>query len=159
MTSKLRFFSFFVLVAVFAALASCSSSTPKPPTKTVTANPTSHNFGGVETTTISTAQDFVFTNNTSDTITIEAVTLTGANPGEFAITAGNVGLPISVPVSGTHTVTVEFRPTIGGAVSASLDVTWNDPIAVPTTIQIPLSGFGDVHITSSSPLPAGFQNF
>ena len=160
MYSNIRLFSFCILIVLFASLASCSSSNPKPIVKVVKVTPTSHDFGNVRTTLISPTQDFTVTNDTLFDVEVISVTLSGANPGEFNISTGSSGLPATVTTStGSHVVSVEFEPTVGDSASAALEIQ-HQPVGggTPTTLTVNLTGYGAPNILSTSPMPNGVLN-
>ncbi len=68
-------------------------------------------FSAVQNTT-SVPRSIVFTNTGPGAVTINNRTLTGANPGNFAITAPGAGAVV-VPVGGTITYTLTFSPPNG----------------------------------------------
>src|SRR5262245_22293954 len=101
-----------------------------PPTMTVSGNTdfTSVRFNNAAPNhTFS--RNFTVTNGGDATLDVTNVTITGTNPGDFAITAG--GTAQSILSNNSKTWTITFDPTAGGSRSATLTFTSNDP-ANPT---------------------------
>lgn len=110
-------------------------------------DPANLSFGPQDIAAGATASQIVtFTNNRITTVQILTVGLTGADAGEFGITA--VGsTPITIIAGGTANVSVAFNPSTVGSKAATLSVTTNDP-SVPTA-DIALDGAG----TNVTPSP------
>src|SRR5207245_833051 len=71
----------------------------------VTLNPTSLAFGSQVINTTSAAKSFTLTNSGTAPLTITSITLTGANAGDFAFTAGNTAGTLAPNASPTVSVT------------------------------------------------------
>ncbi|MCK6619796.1 MAG: choice-of-anchor D domain-containing protein, partial [Calditrichia bacterium] len=103
----------------------------------IAVSPTSHNYGDVLVGS-SASQTFVVSNEGTADLVVSASTLTGANPGEFSITAG--GAPFTLAPGATQDVVVSFNPASAGVKSATLSIESNDPDENP--FDVPLSGNG-----------------
>jgi hypothetical protein len=89
--------------------------------KFVNITPTSHDYGSMTVGRLGTSHTFTLKNLNSSSLTIGAapLTLVGANPGSFAITADHCQSQTIAP-SHTCTFTVRFTPGAGGALSVQL---------------------------------------
>lgn len=83
-------------------------------------------FGNQQKTVKSLATSVMVTNNGSASLMISGVGVSGANAGDFAISANTCG-GASVAVNGTCSVSVTFTPSATGAETASLMFTDNAP--------------------------------
>lgn len=103
----------------------------------VTVLPSSLSFGAVKVGTTSAAKNVTVTNNLTTSLSIAAIGLKGANPGDFAQsnTCGS-----SLAAGAKCTITVTFSPTITGIRSATLSIT-DDAGTSPQTVS--LAGSGD----------------
>jgi FG-GAP-like repeat/Abnormal spindle-like microcephaly-assoc'd, ASPM-SPD-2-Hydin len=104
--------------------------------QTVSLSPSPVSFGNVGVGTASTAQTVTVTNNTSSTVTISGISLTGTNAADFSRINGCTTPLVS---AATCTVQVTFTPGAAGARNAVLNVADNAP-ASPQTVA--LSGTG-----------------
>ncbi len=95
-------------------------------------------FGNQQKTVKSSAMSVMVMNNSAAGLTISAVAVSGANPGDFAISADNCS-GATVAVNTKCSVSVTFMPSATGAESASLTFTDNAP-ASPQSVG--LSGTG-----------------
>ena len=88
---------------------------------------------GTDFTNVTTTRTFTIQNTGSITLTIGAITFTGANPGDFSIVS-----PPSATVAGrsTTTFTVKFTAGATGARSATLNVANNDSNENPYDFKI-----------------------
>ena len=103
----------------------------------VSLSASSLDFGNLPTGTTSAAQTVTITNSGAVNLNISNIEFTGANPGDFGFTSGQ--LPISVTPGNKTTVQVTFTPTAGGSRSATLSLTDN---AGNSPQSIALSGTG-----------------
>jgi hypothetical protein len=107
---------------------------------TFSASPASTSFGGQRTGTTSLPQTFTIANTASGpnagvmTIAAGGVTLAGADPGQFTITADGCSGQ-TVAAGGNCTVSASFAPTSTGAKSASMRVV-DDAPGSPHTIGL-----------------------
>ncbi len=71
-------------------------------------SPTSYDFGNVPFNGNQT-KDFILKNDTPESITVVALTISGTNAADFTITAGGA-TPINIAANSTHSVTIKFEP-------------------------------------------------
>jgi sugar lactone lactonase YvrE len=83
-------------------------------------------FGNEQKTVKSSAMSVLVINNGSMSLAISAVALSGANSGDFAISANSCS-GATVAVNTTCSVSVTFTPSTTGAETASLQFTDNSP--------------------------------
>ncbi|NDQ58321.1 MAG: choice-of-anchor D domain-containing protein [Acidipila sp.] len=128
----------------------------------VSVAPSSLNFGNVVVGTTSSTQSVTVTNSTGGQLTIQGISLTGANPADFS---QNNTCGTGLAAAASCTVTITFTPTLGAAESASLSIADNGPaspqmvsltgmgILLPMASVAPSSlNFGSVSVgTTSSP--------
>jgi hypothetical protein len=103
---------------------------------TIVLSPSSKNFGSVSVGGGSAQQVFTVTNDSSNTVTISAISFTGANPGDFS--QSNT-CSAALATSGTCSVTVTFTPAAAGARAATLTLTDDAPTTSQTAL---LTGTG-----------------
>ncbi len=77
-----------------------------------------------------------FTNHSTRTITLSNYAITGLNAGDFKI----VYSPLSIAVGDTDSIGITYTPQTAGAETAQL--TLNTDADIPTSINIPLAGYG-----------------
>ena len=99
-------------------------------------SPPSLTFGSQTVGTTSASQAVTLTNNATGTLTINSMTFTGANSGDFSKT-DNCGA--SVNAGASCTINVSFKPAASGARSASLSISDN---AAGSPHSVTLSGTG-----------------
>ena len=85
---------------------------------------------------------FTIQNNGTLSLSIGTITFTGANPGDFSISAAPAP---SVAASGSTTFTIDFDPTANGTRSAIINIVNNDADENPYTFTI--QGTGVVPLT------------
>ena len=117
-------------------------------------SPTSAAFANQQVNTTSAAQNVTLSNTGGSTLTISSITVTGANPGDFAQT-NTCGT--SVAAGANCTISVTFTPTVAAARTATLSVSDN---AAGSPQTVALTGTGTAIPTWSisgtiTPLPAG----
>jgi PASTA domain len=83
-------------------------------------SPTTLAFGNVPRNTTTTAQTVVISNTGTVLLPVNSIKLTGTNPGQFSQTNN---CPAQVPVGGSCSASVQFKPTSNGLKSAILKVT------------------------------------
>jgi hypothetical protein len=105
----------------------------------ITPTPASLAFGTHARTTTTTLP-VTLQNTGTAPLTINGITLTGTNPGQFSQTNTCGPFPATIPVGGSCTASVSFRPTTVGAKSANLRVAAAAPA---TTVLVPLTGTGN----------------
>jgi centrosomal CEP192-like protein/HYDIN/CFA65/VesB family protein/ASPM-SPD-2-Hydin domain-containing protein len=101
-------------------------------------NPANLNFSSQGVGTTSAAQTVTVTNNGTAALHVTSVTLTGANAGDFVISADTC-TGATVAVSATCSVSVTFTPTAAGTRLASLSFA-DDAPANPQTVAVSGSG-------------------
>jgi subtilase family serine protease len=99
--------------------------------------PTSESFGSVTVGTTSTAKMVTLKNVGTTAITINSITVTGTEAGDFPETATTC--TGSLAAAASCTISVTFKPTVTGKRSATLKVTDN---AAGSPQQVSLSGTG-----------------
>lgn len=102
----------------------------------VSASPSSLSFGQQNVGTTSASQQITLTNTGSSALTMNGITLAGANAGDFAQTNT---CPASLAAGGSCVITATFSPTAAGARAASVTVASS---ALNSPLTIPLSGTG-----------------
>ncbi len=95
-------------------------------------------FGNQQKTVKSSTMSVMVTNNGSAGLTISAVAVSGANAGDFAISANSCS-GATVAVNATCSVSVTFTPSTTGAEAASLQFTDNSPSS-PQSVGLSGSG-------------------
>jgi len=113
-------------------------------------SPTSHYFGDFFVNQTSPIQTFTIQSVVNGPVTINTVTKSGANAGDFTLIAA--GLPWTLQTGGTQSFTVSFTPTSLGAKTATITIT-SSIAGSPHTISV--SGTG---ASPGLPLPYT-QNF
>lgn len=104
----------------------------------LTISPPSFDFGAVAVGQAAPPASFTVTNTGTTSLTISSVTVTGADPADFHITAD---LCTGVLAPGAScTISVDFAPTGVGIRSAFLTIT-SDSVAAPV-LDVPLTGTG-----------------
>jgi len=98
--------------------------------------PASVDFGGQKVGTTSARKIITLTNKGSVTLNISLITITGADPGDFAQVNN---CPTSLPPGASCSIAVTFTPTTTGARSANVSVS-DDGGGSPQ--QVPLTGAG-----------------
>ena len=102
--------------------------------------PSSLSFTGQWVGTTSAAQTITLTNQQSTPLLISGATITGANSGDFSISASSCPYsPATLPVGAQCTLQVTFTPSGPGTRTATLSI--NDPM------PIPLTGTGNAPVT------------
>lgn len=95
-------------------------------------------FGAVNVGSSSAAKTFTITNTGTAALTISGVSVTGGNPGDFAVNTS--GMLTSVAIGGSTTFTVTFTPGAAGARGTTLQIASDD--ADEATFDIALTGTG-----------------
>ncbi len=121
----------------------------------VAVSPSSLSFGNQTQNTASAAQTVTLTNNGTTALTINSISITGTNAGDFSQTNT---CPASLAGGGGNcTISVVFTPTTQAAESATLTIADTDPSSPQT---VPLSGTGTKPVSgvSVSPTSLSFGN-
>ncbi len=116
---------------------------------TLTANPSSVNFGSVLVGG-NTSQSITLTNSGTASVTISAASASGTG---FSISGLTV--PITINAGGNTSFNAQFAPTATGSPTGSISITSNAP---GSPLAIPLSGTATQPQISSSPTSVGFGN-
>jgi hypothetical protein len=118
---------------------------------TLTASPTSVNFGNVNVNT-SASQTVTITNSGNGSVIVSAVSITGNG---FTLAA--VTTPFTLTAGAKKQLTATFSPTIAGLASGSITVTSN---ASNPNLSVPLTGTGVAVIgtLTASPTSVNFGN-
>ena len=138
------------VVGARAATVSVASNDPVNPTLTVAlsgtgtrpiagVSPLSLAFGNQPVGVMSTGQMVTLSNTGTANLTVNSITITGANPGDFAELNGCGTLLVA---GGTCSAFVTFQPAAGGARSASLTFSTNDPVNPTLTVGLGGTGTG-----------------
>ncbi|HKS70312.1 MAG TPA: choice-of-anchor D domain-containing protein, partial [Ktedonobacterales bacterium] len=125
------------------------------PAPAVSLSPTSLNLGSVTVGTTSSAQSATLTNSGTAALTINSITITGTNAGDFAQTNTCPLSPATLPASGTCTISVTFTPGVAGTRNASVSIADN---ASGAPHALPLTGIGLGPVASLSPGSVSFGN-
>ena len=129
-------------------------------TSTVNFAPSTIPFGNQRLNTTSAQMTSVLTNSGTTTLTISSVTLTGANPGDYALATPASGTDCrtvgSVAAGGNCTVAATFTPITLGSRTASVSVADN-AAGSPHTLQLTGTGTFPQANPTPSPLPFGNQ--
>ncbi len=108
--------------------------------------PSSLSFGSVAVGSTSTAKVLTLTNNRSSAMTISAIALGGTNPGDFLKTTT---CGASLAAFASCTISVQFKPTVLGARSATLSAT-DTASNSPQTVSLTGTGAAQVTVAPSS---------
>ncbi len=119
-----------------------------------TLTPTTANFGSVISGTTSVAQTFTLANAGSAALTINSITLGGANASEFAIASKTCGGSLAAGAS--CTISVTFAPPAAGSATATLSVSDNASGSPQTST---LSGTGTPAPAPAATLTPSTLNF
>jgi hypothetical protein len=104
-------------------------------------SPANLSFGNVTTGTSSTAQSVIITNTGNSSVVISQITLSGAG---YTMTGGSA--PVTLTSSQTLTLSVQFGPTVAGAVSGNVSIASN---ATGSPATVPLAGTGVASVQHS----------
>jgi hypothetical protein len=144
----------------FAAEISATSAVSATAKVTLSAN--SISFGNQKENTTSSAKSVKLTSSGTGSLTLDSITLTGSDPGDFALVGGTKSCPYTttdvLAVNAFCYIYVTFKPTTTGGRSASVTITDN---ASGSPQSIGVSGNGTTTgpgkttttITSASPNP------
>src|SRR6266545_4424507 len=105
----------------------------------VTLTPSSLSFGSQPVGTTSVAQMTTLTNSGTAPLTIDLVSVTGANAGDFSQTNTCPVTPLTLAAGATCTISVKFTPGAAGTRSASITIS-DDAAGGPHAV--PLTGSG-----------------
>lgn len=119
---------------------------------TATLTPTSLTFASTAVGNTTAAQTVTLRNTSASltlTINTNGITFTGTNPGSFAQTATTCGTTLAAGTS--CTISVAFKPTVGGPLSANLSVADN---ATGSPQLVTLTGTGVASAATATLTPA-----
>jgi len=91
------------------------------PASAISLSPASAGFPSVLVGTATSAQTFTLANNSTSTVSGLAISIAGADPGDFTIQSTNCGATLAV--NSTCNVSVDSTPHVAGSRSATLTVT------------------------------------
>jgi uncharacterized protein DUF4082/Big-like domain-containing protein/centrosomal CEP192-like protein/carboxypeptidase family protein/ASPM-SPD-2-Hydin domain-containing protein len=113
-------------------------------------SPSSLAFGNQPVNTTSAARSVTLSNTGLASLTITSIAISGANPGDFALTNTCAS---SLAAGANCTISVTFKPTVAAARSATLSVTDN---ASGSPQRVTLTGTGTGPSASLSPTSLAF---
>lgn len=108
------------------------------------------NFGSLVPGASSVAKTFIISNSGSSTLSGLAVTVDGANPGDFAVNDSDV--PASLIPGGSATFSVTFTPPLAGSRSAALHIASDDADENPFNISLTGTGANQTPVVAY-PIP------
>ena len=123
------------------------------PAPTVTLTPNSLNFGNELINTTSSPQTVTLKNSGTALLTISSISITGANPSDFAQTNNCPVSPNTLAVGSSCIINVAFTPPVTGSRSASVSINDN---AAGSPHLVALSGTGSS--TSNVLFSDGFES-
>jgi MYXO-CTERM domain-containing protein len=137
-------------------VVSMSGSGRRPEITLVQPPGASIDFGEVAVGTNSTQSTITVRNDGNANLVIDAVSLTGSDPGEFAIPTGPIpGASVVVAPGATQSWTVRCHPTSQGVKSASFRIDNNDTQVTPEdplTVALTCHSVRSVLVASPSPV-------
>jgi hypothetical protein len=110
-------------------------------------------FGNQQRGTTSASQIVTLTNTGIGSLTFTSAAITGVNANNFAQSNNCPVAPATLPVNGTCTISVTFKPNAVGSRTATLNL--NDAAGIQT---ITLTGAGVAPSASVLPSPVAFGN-
>ena len=116
-----------------------STSTPPPPGPAVSLSPASLTYASQAIATTSAAKSSTLTNTGNAPLTISSMSMTGANPTDFARTTTCPLSPSTLAAGASCSISVTFTPSASGTRTASVSITDNAP---GSPHQLALSGTG-----------------
>jgi len=96
-------------------------------------------FGSLSLGQPSGPQTLTILSNGGQALSLNSLAITGANPGDFAITSNTCQVPSALPPGQSCSVLISFTPSAAGGRSAALTITDN---ASPPTESVQLNGTG-----------------
>ena len=118
-----------------------SNSTVPVVSPAIQVNPTGLTFPSQGYLTTSSAQSVTVTSAGLANLLMSSVGITGANAGDFSISASTCPLtPSELVPNATCTLSVTFRPTAVGTRSASIVIASNDPLQPSQTVSLTGTG-------------------
>ncbi len=105
-------------------------------------------FGTVSASSGTITRTFTIQNTGTTSLTVGAISITGANPGDFSVTTAPAG---TVAGGGSTTFVVTFNPSAAGTRTAVINIANNDPDENPYTFAIEGDGIDpDMEIASNA---------
>lgn len=102
-------------------------------------SPSSLIFGSLTVGQTSNSQTVTISSTGGQALSLNTITITGANAADFSITGNNCNAPAVLQTGSSCSVLISFAPSAAGARSAALTITDN---ASPTTQSASLAGTG-----------------
>jgi len=121
--------------------------------------PTTLTFASQAINTTSAAQTVTLSNTGTGALTINSITITGANPADFARTTTcgtSLPAPTAPATSTTCTISVTFKPTVSGARAGNITISTND--TVHPTLTVAMTGTGASPTAGVAPTTLTFTN-
>jgi Abnormal spindle-like microcephaly-assoc'd, ASPM-SPD-2-Hydin len=115
-----------------------SATGTAPPTASV--SPTSLSFGYVRVGSTSSSKTVTVTDSGGSALTINGVSRTGANPGNFVITSNTCRAGTRLSPGETCTIAVAARPRARGMRTATLRIS-NDAPDSPQSVALSANGY------------------
>lgn len=112
-------------------------------------------FGNQRVGIASASQDVTLSNVGLSDLHITALAISGTDPGDFSIVARPM-LPATIPIGKSVKMSIDFTPGSGGARSAQVVITNDDPAAMMKLL--PVSGTGTTAMASVTPNKIDFGN-
>ena len=121
---------------------------------TASLSATGHDFGSLGIGTSSAPWVLLVTDNGPGSILVSAVTLAGANPGDFAILSDSCS-GVTLSQGGSCALSLAFQPTVAGSRTANVVVTHN---GANSPLSAGLSGVGVASTVTLSTNELDFKN-
>ncbi len=96
-------------------------------------------FGSLSLGQMSSAQTLTILSNGGQALSLNTLAITGANPGDFAITSDTCHVPVALQPGQSCSVLISFTPSVAGTRTAALTITDN---ASPSMESAQLNGTG-----------------
>ena len=120
------------------------------PRPIISVTPSDHDFGTVLVGGESAPLTVTVTNTGCANLAVGTLTLTGADPGEFALRNDAVS-GATIPPNGSRTLLVVFKPTSSGAKSAFLQIPSNDPVNPLVSVSLAGTGVASLSVSAGGP--------
>jgi hypothetical protein len=138
-----------ILVCVANATITVTTANP-----VIAVAPGAINFGNQRVATTSGPQTVTISNTGTSNLTVNSITLGGANPGDFSLV--NPVLPATIAPNGSTTFQASFTPTTVGARAATVTITNNSVNSPNATVS--LTGNGIQPTIAVAPGAVSFGN-
>ena len=120
----------------------------------ISVSPTELSFGKVRTTEDS-VLNITVSNNGSYNLIVSTTAIAGTNANQFSFESGGGNFTVT-PGGEAHTIKIKFAPSLLDSVSATLQISSNDPYK--SVIEIPLGGTGVIQDIAVSPAALDFHD-